>query len=206
MRMSELVRRSGVPLATIKFYLREGLLMPGRSTSITQADYGEEHLRRLGLIRALVEVAGLPLQKAGVVIGLIEHPDAGLYDALGDAIGALPPYLEPDPVANYPRAHAALSRLGQIWEPDFTAVVQLERALEAAEAAGLPMSDERLAVYGRLIRELAEYEVGNMPRASTGAAVEYAVLGTALYEPVITALRRLAHQHLVHAALSEQEA
>jgi hypothetical protein len=29
----------------------------------------------------------------------------------------------------------------------------------------------------------------------TADAVEYAVLGTALYEPVMLALRRLAHQH-----------
>lgn len=202
MRMSELVRRSRVPLATIKYYLREGLLMPGEATSATQAVYGEEHLRRLGLIRALIEVAGLPVQKAGVVIGLIEHPDGDLFETLGRAIGALPPYLEVPEGVDFPRARAALEKIGQLYDPRFTAVAQLERALEAVEAAGMPMDDERLAVYGRSIRQLAEFDVSRVPRSSADTAVEYSVLGTALYEPVIAALRRLAHQDLASRALT----
>ena len=42
--MGELSRRSGVPIPTIKFYLREGLLPPGVATAANQADYDEEHL------------------------------------------------------------------------------------------------------------------------------------------------------------------
>lgn len=201
MRMSELVRRSGIPRATVKYYLREGLLMPGEATSATQAVYGEEHLRRLGLIRALVEVAGLPVQRAGVVIGLIEHPDGSLFETLGRAIGALPPYLEVPEGSDFPRARAALEKLGQLYDPRFTAVAQLERALEAVEQAGIPMDDERLAVYGRHLRQVAEFDLAQVPSSSQEAAVEYSVLGTALYEPVIAALRRLAHQHLASRAL-----
>lgn len=201
MRISELVRRTGIPLATIKYYLREGLLMPGHATSATQAEYGEEHIRRLGLIRALIEVAGLPVQKAGVVIGLIEHPDGGLFETLGRAIGALPPYVEVPDDADFPRARAALEKLGQVYDPRFTAVAQLERALEAVEAAGVPMDDERLTVYGRHLHELAEFDVARVPRSSPDDAIAYSVLGTALYEPVIAALRRLAHQDLASRML-----
>ncbi len=53
MRISELAARTGVPLATVKYYLREGLLMPGHATSATQAQYDDSHVRRLGLVRAL---------------------------------------------------------------------------------------------------------------------------------------------------------
>jgi DNA-binding transcriptional MerR regulator len=201
MRISELVRRTGVPLATIKYYLREGLLMPGRATSATRAVYGEEHVRRLGLIRALVEVAGLPVQKAGVVIGHIEHPDGGLFETLGRAISALPPYVDVPEGAAFPRARAALEGLGQVYDPRFTAVAQLERALEAVEAAGVPMDDERLAVYGRHLRELAEFDIARIPRTSPEETIAYSVLGTALYEPVIAALRRLAHQDLAGRTL-----
>ena len=201
MRMSELVEESGIPLATIKYYLRERLLMPGEATSATQSVYGEQHVRRLGLIRALVEVAGLSVQKAGVVIGLIGHPDGNLFDTLGRAIGALPPYIEEDSHADYPRARAAIEKLGQLYDPRFTAIAQFERSLEGVEAAGLPMSDERLAVYGRLIRELAEFDMSNVPQECPDAAVEYSVLGTALYEPVIAAMRRLAHQDLASRLL-----
>ena len=35
MRLAELSERSGVPTATIKYYLREGLLPPGRQVNAT---------------------------------------------------------------------------------------------------------------------------------------------------------------------------
>ncbi|MHA6693134.1 MerR family transcriptional regulator [Homoserinimonas sp. A520] len=196
MRISELVRRSGVPLATIKYYIREGLLMSGATTSATQADYGDEHLRRLHLIRALTDVAGLPLQKAGIVIGLIEHPQPHLFDTLGKAVAALPPYAEANEDAEYPRAKAALEKLGQVYDPEYAAVAQFERALAAAESVGLPMSDERLLGYGRHIMGIAELDIDQVPTSSVLDAVEHSVLGTALYEPVILAMRRLAHQDL----------
>ena len=61
MRIAELSRRAGVPVPTVKYYLREGLLPPGRATAPTQAQYDETHEQRLRLVRALVEVAGLSL-------------------------------------------------------------------------------------------------------------------------------------------------
>lgn len=196
MRISELVKRSGIPLATIKYYIREGLLMPGETTSATQASYGEDHLRRLGLIRALTDVAGLPLQKAGVVIGLIEHPQPSLFETLGKAVEALPPYGNDDETADYPRAKAALDKIGQLYDPQYAAVAQFERALAAAESVGLAMSDGRLHGYAQQIMAIAELDLGEVPTGAVQEAVEYSVLGTALYEPIILAMRRLAHQDL----------
>jgi DNA-binding transcriptional MerR regulator len=202
MRVSELVERSGVPLATIKFYLREGLLMPGVATSATQANYGDEHLRRLSVIRALTDVVGLTVQKAGEVIRVIDAPGSDIYSTLGKAVSALPPYPEQVDVAataspnDYPRARAALARIGQVYDPDYAAVRQLERALRAAEEAGLPMSQERLDRYAEHVRGIAQIDIEGVPGESPASAVEYAVLGTALYEPIISALRRLAHQDL----------
>lgn len=48
MRLAELSERSGVSTATIKYYLREGLLAPGRQINATTAEYDEEHLRYCG--------------------------------------------------------------------------------------------------------------------------------------------------------------
>lgn len=194
MRVSELVERTGIPLATIKYYLREGLLMPGIATSATQATYGEEHARRLALIRALTEVVGLTVQKAGEVIALIDHPDSDLFETLGKAVAALPPYLEE--AEEYPRARAALERMGQVYDPRYAAVGQFERALAAAEAVGIPMDAERLDGYARHVMAIAEIDIAAVPTDSASAAVEYSVLGTAIYEPVLAAMRRLAHQDL----------
>lgn len=194
MRVSELVAASGVPLATVKYYLREGLLMPGKSTSATQSSYGEAHLERLALIKALAGV-GLPIERIRTVLALIEHPEQSLFESLGCAIAALPPYLDESTSSEFPRAEAALIKLGQVYDPRFVAVAQLERALRAAEDVGIPMTDERLEVYGRHVRGIAEYDLALMPEAVEDA-VPYAVLGTAIYEPIITAMRRLAHQDI----------
>jgi DNA-binding transcriptional MerR regulator len=193
MRVSELVERTGVPLASIKYYLREGLLMPGRTTSATQASYGPEHVRRLALIKALTDVVGLSVAKTREVLELVDQPEGGLFDTLGRAIAALPPSAPELP--DYPRARAALERLGQVYDPRFAATAQLEQALAAAERAGMPMDDGRLDAYGRHVMGIAEADLAAMPPDPAGA-IEYAVLGTALYEPVLAALRRLAHQDL----------
>ncbi|WP_168625717.1 MULTISPECIES: MerR family transcriptional regulator [unclassified Cryobacterium] len=200
MRISELVDRTGVPLATVKYYLREGLLMPGQATGATQADYDDAHVERLGLIRALIDVAGLSVKRAKAVIDVIEHPESDLVRTIGRALEELPPYGGSD-AAEYPRAKRAIEALGQVYDPDYAAVAQLERALAAAEAAGVPMTDDRLRAYGGAIMELAEFDIGNMSTTDPADAVKYAVLGTALYEPVIAAMRRLAHQDAVYRAL-----
>src|SRR5690606_12847624 len=171
MRISELVQRSGVPLATVKFYIREGLLMAGETTSATQAHYGEEHLRRLNLIRALTDVAGLPLQKVRVVIGLVEHPEPNLFETLGKAVAALPPYSDDD-TGDYPRAKAALEEIGQVYDPHYAAVAQLERGLAAAESVGFPMTSQRLHGYARLIMGIAELDVNSVPTSTAREAIE----------------------------------
>ncbi|RXZ72244.1 MerR family transcriptional regulator [Agromyces albus] len=194
MRISALADAVGLPVATVKFYLREGLLQPGVATSATQASYDESHVRRLRLVRALIGSVGLSVQQARAILELVDDPGDDLYSTLGRAVGALPPAVErregDDP---YPRARAALAALGQVFDPEYAAVAQLESALAAAESAGMPISDERLQAYGDLLRKLAAFDLERMPD-EPHAAVEYTVLGTALYEPVVVALRRLAHQ------------
>ncbi|NTX16782.1 MerR family transcriptional regulator [Myxococcus sp. CA056] len=205
MRISELVERTGVPLATLKFYLREGLLPAGEATSATRAEYGEAHVRRIAVIRALTETVGLSVQKAREVLQLMDRPEDDLFETLGKAIAALPPSVTPEAAEDYPRARAVLEKLGQVYDPRFAAVAQLELALAAAESAGIPLDDRRLAVYGPHIRAIAEFDVGSIPREAT-AAVEYAVLGTAVHEPVLIALRRLAHQDVAARRLGQGRA
>jgi DNA-binding transcriptional MerR regulator len=192
MLISELSARTGVPVATLKFYLREQLLMPGVRLSATRADYGEEHVRRVGVARALTDVVGLSVQQAREVFALFGAPRSELFEALGRAMAQLPPTGVPT-ADDYPRARGVIERLGWIYDPRYVAVAQLERALDAAETAGLGLSDERLDAYAPAIRAIADYDVAQVPD-EPDRALEYSVLGTALYEPVLIALRRLAHQ------------
>lgn len=201
MLMSELAARTGVPVPTIKYYLRENVLMPGRATSATRAEYGEPHVERIALLKAL-SGQGLSLAKIKTIVGLIDSPDESLLTALGAATSALPPAPEsPDP--EFPRARAAFAALGRPLPADLPAAAQLEQALTDAEAAGLPMTDDRLCAYAPHITAIAAYEIDRMPLDSPAAAIEYAVLGTVLYEPILAALRRITHAELAAERLTE---
>jgi DNA-binding transcriptional MerR regulator len=201
-QISELVQSSGVPLARVKFYIREGMLPPGKSLSATRSDYSEEHLRRLRLIRSLTEVAGLPLSRTRRILDILDKPEGPVVDLLGQAISALSVDTEDfapsdvTPVDAYPRARAVIELLGGRYEPRMPALAQLEYALIAVEEAGMSATAERLQTYGPHIWAIAEAELAELPADDPTAAVERAVLGTTLYEPVIAALRRLAHQNI----------
>ena len=60
--MGELAEASGVPAATIKHYLREGLLPGGQKTSRNMAYYPPEHVDRIRLIKQLQEERFMPLR------------------------------------------------------------------------------------------------------------------------------------------------
>jgi len=196
MKISQLAEVSGVPVATVKFYIREGMLPRGEVTSATSADYGDEHLARLRLIAALADVRGLPLARVRDILALVDEPVGDPLEVLGRAVGALPPYVELER-EDYPRARAAIAELGLTYDPGFTAVAQLDEALRALEGTGLDASPDVLRRYSDAMRRVAAEEVAPVATMDLDDAVAYAVLGTALYEPVMLALRRLAHHHLL---------
>lgn len=190
MRVSELSTAAGVPVATIKYYLREGLLPAGRRTSPTQAVYDESHVARLRLVRALTEVAGLSLGTTRRLLDTLDH--VGVHEALGIAQAALPPPVGLDTDAT--PAKAVAEAMGWRVSEGSVALRQLAVALRAADEAGLPLSPERLETYGTAAARIAAADVDGVPTSSLEDAVAYSVVGTVLYEPVLLALRRLAHE------------
>ena len=201
--ISELAARTNLPVPTIKFYLREGILMPGRTVNATRAHYDEQHERRIALIRALA-ARGLSIAQMKSVVGLIDDPQGSLFATLGAATAALTPTGDAVSDGDCPRARAALSAIDCTVPDDLPAVAQLERALADAEAAGLPMTEDRLRAYAPHVRAIAAYDLEQMPVEPAPAAVEYAVLGTMLYEPILAALRRVAHAEQAGQQLAER--
>jgi DNA-binding transcriptional MerR regulator len=191
MRISELSTQTGVPVATIKFYLRESLLPEGVRTSATQAQYDESHVARLRLIRALLGPGGLSVAAAHRVIQAIEEPPASVHELLGVAARAV---ARPGVVTDGdPRVEELMQRCAwQIDEKDHPTYAVLEEALRALDEAGFELPEGALDVYVKHMQQIAEYEIENVPTDSPTAAVRYVVLGTVLIEPVILALRRLA--------------
>jgi DNA-binding transcriptional MerR regulator len=95
MRISELSRHSGISISSIKFYIREGVLPAGERSQRNQAQYSEDHLRRLDLIKALREVAGLPLDTVRAVLEQADKP-FGDGDPIGTANAVIYPVPERD--------------------------------------------------------------------------------------------------------------
>ncbi|SEP59137.1 MerR family transcriptional regulator [Arthrobacter sp. OV608] len=70
MQLKELSEASGTTPATIKFYLREGLLPPGEAVHATRASYSRKHMKRLQLIHALRRIVGLSIDQVRSIVRL----------------------------------------------------------------------------------------------------------------------------------------
>jgi len=192
-RISELARQAGVPVGTVKYYLREGLLPAGIPTSATQAQYGEEHVERLALIRVLVGTGGLSVAAARAALQVIDDPAPSMHELIGTAHQAIGPDVTVEPAA-LERARELVVGHGWHAADDSPSLAQLAAALEACDAAGLPGMEHLVERYVAVAQQLAEIDVAAVPTTSPADAVRFVVAGTVLLEPLLLALRRLAQQ------------
>lgn len=204
MRISELSDAAGVTIPTIKYYIREGLLAPGDKTARTQAEYTESHVRRLELIRALREGAGVSIATLGRVFeAMAEHRAESRPAYLKIAVDALaePATAPIEHHDDYTDATALtrqlLDELGWDTDPDSSGAEQLARALVYVRRH-LPdyvTQPSDLIPHAAAVRQLADHEIPDSydPTDDPDEALRRAVLGTALFEPVLLALRKLAH-------------
>jgi DNA-binding transcriptional MerR regulator len=68
MKISELVKRTGVPKETIHFYIREGLLRKPRKSGVNSAEYGERYVDQIQLIKDLRDNYYLPIPEIKKVV------------------------------------------------------------------------------------------------------------------------------------------
>ncbi|MZD09452.1 MerR family transcriptional regulator [Streptomyces sp. SID5785] len=204
MRLAELSERSGVPVGTIKYYLREKLLPPGRRISATQAEYEEAHLRRLALVRALIQVGRVPVATAREVIAHIDDDSLSTTFRLGAAMWALPQPPDPDPEdASTRRATAVVESLVEElgWEhtreigalsPSYRALVS---SLATLARVGYDFPASNLTAYGRAMQQVADLDHDHLAMFEGDTEKAEVVVATALlFEPALLALRRLAQQ------------
>ena len=204
-RMAELATATDVPVATVKFYLREGLLPGGRPTAVTRAEYDESHVRRLRLIRALVHGAGLNLTAVRTLLAAVDDPPPSMHALLGVAHDAVARPVDDD--VDLADAQELLRRWG--WaaaghHPATTAA--LAASLRAVSAAGLALPATLLDRYAEAMLMVAEEEIAGVPTGSPEDAVRYVALGTVLVEPLLLAVRRLAEQTASARRFAEDEA
>ncbi|RNL72900.1 MerR family transcriptional regulator [Streptomyces sp. I6] len=202
MRLAELSERSGVPIPTIKYYLRERLLPPGHRISARQSEYDEGHLRRLRLVRALIQVGRMPVATAREVLAAVADDGLDPHRRFGAAVWAIPD--DPEPGEDDPAADAAhravdalLEQLGWTFGREAGAQSPAYRMVVSGIATmvrlGYPCDVGQLLPYGRSAAELAVTDLDSVERYEPGEEqVEAAVALTVLYEPVLLGLRRLA--------------
>jgi DNA-binding transcriptional MerR regulator len=200
MRIAELSSRSGTSVASIKYYLREGLLAPGAPTGRNQANYGETHLYRLRLIRALIDVGGLSIAAAREVLAAVETPEMPGHHLLGVAHGALDrPHRRdrnsPDWQAARAEIVALARRRGWLVGDDCSGFDNAADAVAAMRSLGQEDLLEALDTYADAAERVAEHEVALViARRDPARMVEGVVTGTILGETLLAALRRLAEQ------------
>ncbi|MFE9480025.1 MerR family transcriptional regulator [Streptomyces spororaveus] len=214
MKISELSRRTGVPVASIKYFLRQGLLPAGRATAATLAEYGDEHAQRLRLIKALTTLGGLSIAATREVLGAVDQAHSS-----ESALGAVS-YALPVPVAAQGAAvHGAEAGAEAEAEADATAAAEVAELLAALDwqapgtsphVQGLTVALEELrrldaqyapgelAAYARLAESVARLDLERAAGLDDPVALaERAVIVFAICAPVFELLRRLAQEDQV---------
>lgn len=206
MRIGALSTATGVSVATLKWYLRDGLLHPGRPTAVNQATYDLTHVRRVKLIRALVELGHLGIAEVREVLSAVDDDAVGLHTALGAAHDAMMPKVSRDHPL-FPAAMAAVDgfvrRHGIDVRADAPVRAVLAQTLVWMTEFGWsePGTLVDVAIFDTLVpglMEQASAEIAFIPDGSVtdrAGQVEYSVVGTMVFEQAASAIRRMAHEH-----------
>ncbi|WP_410638406.1 MerR family transcriptional regulator [Amycolatopsis sp. lyj-346] len=201
--MAELSAESGVPVATVKYYLREGLLPAGRRVGPNQAQYTPEHVKRLRLVCALREIGGLSLAEVADVLAALDAGRAARV-VLGVAQDGR---VSVRPVPAPARAWA-LGRvselLGEPADDTDPAVTNLVTVLAVCQSLGHEEVSGRLAAYAALAREVAAVDAALIDDFGPARRpAETALITTLLGEPLFAALRHFALVDALNATPAE---
>ncbi len=192
MRISKLSEQAGLPVGTVKFYLRTGLMQPGALVSATQADYDESHLTRLRLIRALLEVGRLSHAEIRRVIAAMDSPDADLSTSLRTVHSATSRRVHGDDDVDLTDALAFVDEVGWRIDPRSPHLEVLARAMLALDNLGLSPTPERLRVYSEAADQVARSDSDWLREVDDDAKLLVATTSSVLWEAVLASMRRLA--------------
>jgi len=205
MQVSELVRATSVPLATVKYYLREGLLPAARKITARSSEYGEEHVRRLTLLRVLREVGAIPVGRLRELVEAVDNPrlaDIEVFRRASDAIAA-GSQIQDEPDADATAlVERVLDELGWTGVPERAVDREnLARVVAQIRRTGLfRVNQPLLEFYARVADEMSRAEIERLPMGDDRAIrLERMVVGTVAFGEVLAILRRLGESH--HSAV-----
>ena len=201
MRISELSEQTGVPVPTIKYYLREGLLPEGDKRTPRLTDYDHRHVRRLELLRILRDVGDVPVDGLQRMVGAIETSGTSVHELFAvaaDALAPTPPPADEALAATRQVADAIISQAG--WHhvredsadrDNLAATLRLVGAFETH-----PRDPAEIAPYVAIADQIARQEIANLDDAKDRIGLlEEMIVGQVVFATVLTTLRRLAEEH-----------
>lgn len=199
MRLKDLAAASDTSTASIKYYLREGLLPPGRRINATLAEYDDTHLARLQLIAALRRIVGTPVEEIRALVAMIDDPEEDLFRIFGRAqlLGLGLPGTSRIDLADEP---ADVTRLvesrGWVRATEVRALLG-EHVRGMAETGSAP-APAILAAYADAAAQAAQVDVEAVVRATTrDEAVMRVAVGVHSYSRLL--LRLLGVAQAAHA-------
>lgn len=160
MQLKDLSTQSGTSAASIKYYLREGLLPAGENVHPTRAEYSPQHVERLELIQALRRIVGLNIEQIRTLLRMADDgaPRLELLAAVQRVV------LELDPpaaaVGGIPTAAGdAVVRL-RGW-PNLTSDARnaLNAHVALMENLGIPVPEDVLDHYSRAMDDVAGLDI-----------------------------------------------
>ncbi|GIF16413.1 MerR family transcriptional regulator [Actinoplanes teichomyceticus] len=195
MRISTLAEISGVPVPTIKFYIRAGLLAAGRPTARNQAEYGEEHVTRLRLIRILTGPGRLSLAAVQRILEALDSTGMVPGERCRATIWALFPDASDERGAGVDRARVIVDdfvdRLGWSVDADSPGRSALTQVLAALHRLGIACDAEVFRPYAEAAERMIAAEPVRLPAPTAEAAVARTVLLGVAFE----SMRLLASEH-----------
>ena len=195
--LSALAAQAGVPVGTVKYYLREGLLPPGRKRSATRADYGSEHVQRLRLLRVLREVGDVPVERLRDLVAAL----SGSHDALAalesGAAALAPEITDEGEGAAVDLARQLAAHCGWTLADEAPLHRELASVLEVALAyddVGPGAVRELAVAYAEVADRLGAADIASMVDADPASMVAQMVVGQVVYGRLLDVLRRIAEQ------------
>jgi len=201
-KVSELATRAGIRLSAVKFYQREGLLPEGTKSAPNQVAYSEAHVKRVRLIRALLETGGLSIAATKEVITAVDAEGMSMADTFGVAQHAMStPRTSPSAPSAESRDLVIRLAQSQGWSflPDNPGIDAAARALDGLRAIDFTLTDDYLSAYATAAATAATADLHALAALTDpDELTELMVVGTILGDPFFAGLRRIAHENSTH--------
>jgi DNA-binding transcriptional MerR regulator len=218
MRIAALSAVTGVSVATLKYYLREGLVHPGRATAVNQADYDDTHVRRVRLVRALLELGHLSIADVAAVVAAVDDRHVPIHQTFAIAQDAMARPATPAIAADDPRLGAARAMVDAFVthhqlrvRPEAAVRDMLAGALVTLGEFGFVSFDPdtpapyddgtgpaQFEAFVEFFRTMAALELGSVPDTDRATQTEVTVVGTVAVEVAMAAIRRMTLEDASH--------